>query len=57
MTKPILKSIALPAIASLIWISGSRATISFSEPIALIATGVFLIGIANIGKKRFKKKS
>ena len=55
MIKPIIKSIISPAIIATVWILGSKELISFPEPVALILIGVIFIGLANIGKKKFKR--
>ena len=54
MIKPILISIAPPAIIAFLWLLGSKKSVLFSEPVALILIGIIFFGLANIGRKRFK---
>ena len=51
-----LKSIIQPALILAAWLLGRNEIISFPEPVALLLIGVFLIGFADIGKKKLKKK-
>ena len=37
-----------------LWLLGSKESVLFSEPAALILIGVIFIGFANIGRTRFK---
>jgi len=55
MIKPILISMIPPAIVAAPWLLGSKESISFSEPVALILSGLILIGLANIGRNKLKK--
>ena len=52
MVKPILISIISPAIITGTWLLGGKSS---SEPVALILIGAIFIGLANIGKKKFRK--
>ena len=54
MIKPILISIAPPAIIAFLWLLGSKESVLFSEPVALILIGIIFFGLANIGRKIFK---
>ena len=54
MIKPILISIVPPAIIAFLWLLGSKDSVLFSEPVALILIGIIFISFANIGRKRFK---
>ena len=51
-----LKSIIPPALIVATWLFGSKEIISFPEPVVLLLIGVMLIGFADIGKKKPKKK-
>jgi len=51
------RSILPPSIIGTAWFFGGKEFLTFSEPVALILIGVVLIGFANMGKKRFRKKS
>jgi hypothetical protein len=55
MIKPILISIIPPIIIAAPWLLGSKALYLISEPVALILRGLILIGLANIGRTKFKK--
>jgi len=54
MIKPILVSIIPSSIIAFFWLLGSKESVSYSEPAALILIGVFFIAFANIGRKGFK---
>ena len=56
MIKPTSKSIIPPAIIVATWLFGSKEIISLPEPVVLLLIGVILIGFADIGKKKLKKK-
>jgi len=51
------RSIVPPSILGIAWFFGGKELLLTSEPVALIVIGLILIGFANIGKKRFRKKS
>ena len=55
MIKPILISIIPPIIIVTPWLLGSKVLNLISEPVALILCGLILIGLANIGRNKFKK--
>ena len=37
------------------WLLGDKSQFSFQEPLGMVLIGVILIGLANIGNKKFKK--
>ena len=55
MIKPILISIIPPITITAPWFLGSKVLNLISEPVALILSGLILIGLANIGRTKFKK--
>ena len=55
MIKPILISIIPPTIIAAPWFLGSKVLNLISEPVALILSGLILIGLANIGRTKLKK--
>lgn len=55
MIKPILISIIPPTIIAAPWLLGSEILNIISEPVSLILSGLILIGLANIGRNKFKK--
>ena len=54
MKRPILISMIPPVITAFPWLLGSKDQILFSEPIALMLSGVILIGLATIARNKFK---
>lgn len=55
MIKPILISIIPPIIIATPWFLGSKVLNIPSEPLALVLSGLILIGLANISRKKLKK--
>jgi hypothetical protein len=55
MITPILISIISPIIIAAPWFLGSKVLNIISEPVALILSGLVLIGLANIGRNKVKK--
>jgi hypothetical protein len=53
MIKPIMISIIPPIIIAAWWHFGNKGLNLISEPVALILSGLFLIGLANFCKNKF----
>ena len=56
MITPTLKLITPLVIIVATGFLGRKEIISFPEPVTLLSIGVILVGFADIGKKKLKKK-